>query len=111
MKPTKEQLAEPVKYVPKVGNHLEATWGAKSYWCECVILPKDKIALLGNLNVVRNMSEMEDIEFRPIKTDREIFIENAAKIMVDAGDGVINDISLGALYDSGLFTLTKNDAE
>lgn len=40
--------------------------------------------------------------FRPKKSDRENAIEKMSKIIHEATGGIINDISLGALYDAGL---------
>ncbi len=39
--------------------------------------------------------------FRPIKSEREKFIEVASKVLHQTEDGVINDISLGQLFDVG----------
>lgn len=60
--------------LPPVGSHLEVTFGNKSIWHECVLLPGKKIAIdrYAGWHV---MGWQDDFEFRPIKTEREKFVE------------------------------------
>ena len=99
-------IPRPAKaFVPEVGDNLESTWGKKSYWYECVILPNGKIALLDWINEVRNISELPDIEFRPIKSECELFIE--AAIDCHSSVGHSEERMLKAMYDSGKFKLVE----
>lgn len=87
---------------PPIGWHGECTYGARVAWRECVILPRNKIAIFGD-----NFQKIEQIEnsyhFRPIKTDRELAIEAALKVF---SVGIETDKLLftmaGALFDAGL---------
>lgn len=41
------------------------------------------------------------VQFRPIKSDRDKAIEEMSRIILSTDNGIINDISLGAIYDAG----------
>lgn len=47
-----------------------------------------------------------NLKFRPIKSDREKAIEEMSRIIHDH-DGIINDRSLGAIYDAGYRKVDK----
>lgn len=80
-----------------IGWHGECTWGDKVYWHECVILPKNKIAVF-DLDSIMVLSD--DFDFRPIKTERELAIEEMAKVM---SKGTVSTYMSVAekLYDAG----------
>lgn len=88
--------------LPPVGWHGEVTWGAKVEWYECVILPRGRVARADRLGewCALPISEHESIEFRPIKTERERFVDTVLKITDD-------EVLANELYKSGLFTLKE----
>lgn len=65
--------------LPPVGWHGECAWGSKVNFFECVILPNMILARkdVGGDWVVLPLGKHKQIEFRPIKTDKENFIETA----------------------------------
>lgn len=105
-----EPLAtRPTHYMPEVGDHLECTWGNKATWHECVILLKNRVALLGYLNEVRHMSEMQDIDFRPIQSERDKWIA-AAEACIEGKTGEpANSHHLALLVDAGLAKLSEGE--
>lgn len=97
-----EQKFKPKAFEPVVGFHGECIWGTKVTWCECVILPEGKLIYKNtNLPIDRwiEMDIPENAEFRPIKSDRELFIEKANNAI--RGDIFTIDDRLGAMYDAG----------
>lgn len=89
---------------PAVGSHLEVTFGNKSIWHECVVLPAKKIAIdrYAGWHV---MAWQDDFEFRPLKTERERAIEEISSIAITAcghESGLIPCRNIArALYDAG----------
>ena len=107
MKPALEKIKTD-EWAPEIGVECEAIWGAKAAWHECVILPRGEIAGLGWVNEVRCMPEMPSIEFRPIKSEREQFIEAGLLTSNCREDdhtaiGIFKD-----MYDSGKFKLVEH---
>ena len=45
--------------------------------------------------------KLNTCKFRPIKSEREKFIEKLSEVLHSTENGVINDISLGQAYDAG----------
>lgn len=90
------------KGLPPVGAHLETTWGYKACWHECVILPKNKIAIdrHGGWHV---MDAGRDFEFRSIKSERDKAIETIARYIVNSGTLMLgNGYKMAEfLYDAG----------
>ena len=82
--------------LPPVGSHLEVTFGNKSTWHECVVLPGKKIAIdrYAGWHV---MGWQDDFEFMPIKTEREKFVERAKDDFKDYAPSFYD-----RLWDSGL---------
>lgn len=85
---------------PPAGWHGEMTWGAKVEWYECVILPKNRIARDTRNHDwgVFEIDSYADVQFRPMKSDREKFVEAATVI------GKIEmpfESFISALYDAG----------
>lgn len=89
-------------FVPEVGGEYEMLY--HNEWVHVFFVGLDFDAR-GVFRVagdsLRSLS-YEEYSFQPIKSERELCIEQAAKIMFEVENGVINDNSLGALYDAGM---------
>ena len=86
--------------LPAVGSHLEVSWGKKVAWYECVVLPSNRLAIdrYAGWHVV---GWRDDYEFRPLKTEKEKFVERLVLIMNDNTNATFTEIS-GVLYDKDL---------
>lgn len=95
-------ITRPAKaFVPEVGDHLEVTWGDKAVWHECVILPSGKIAILGYVNEVRKIDKLDCIEFRPIKSELDLFIAKSREVTnANKDDAVTNDL-FNDMFEAG----------
>ena len=87
--------------LPPVGVPVELWFGGTfAYRCEF-------ITMRGNAYVVWNLDDDKpdcadymNSQFRPLRTEREKAIEDMSRVMHEH-DSVINDVTLGALYDAG----------
>ena len=93
--------------LPPVGVECEI-WELDGIWRKVEVVAHTKKGLVVEWNGEEHLIYRER-KFRPLKTEREWFIEAASKIMHQTEDGVINDISLGQLYDAGC-RFTENKA-
>lgn len=85
--------------LPPVGWHGEVTWGAKTSWHECVMLPSNRISYNSISGwVVNDVRNLEFVEFRPLKTERERFVEAAIACLTEFKSE--NQV-FGELYDAG----------
>jgi hypothetical protein len=109
-KPTKPAAQEwDGEGLPPVGWHGECTWGNKENSHECVILPGLKIAINFYTSwSVDQISQLEEVEFRPIRSqeqrEREEIINAAVKV-IDVRFGSPRSIYVGyceSLYDAGM---------
>jgi hypothetical protein len=95
--------------IPPVGWHGECTWASRVFFPQCVILPNGKVVIeFYGVWEVRNISELDQIMFRPIlsreQRDREEIINAAAKV-VEVKFGSPRSVYIAyceALYDAGL---------
>jgi hypothetical protein len=87
--------------LPPIGSHLEVAFGNKSLWHECVVLPSKKIAIdrYAGWHV---MAWQDDFEFRPIKTEREKFVERYAETVLSIEQKYDSKFIGGILYESGM---------
>lgn len=104
---TPEQLKEGVQpeapYVPKVGKECEVSVDGGMRWYKFVKTDKR------NLILDESWGEMLEglyVKFRPLRTEREIFIEKAVEDYLDqVGANAVNKKwfgrIFGAMYDSG----------
>ena len=85
---------------PPIGTICEMI-DDKETWLECEIIAHKNSFCIGWISS-RNAPFYTDdkSEFRPLRTEREKAIEDMSRIMHEH-DSVINDITLGALYDAG----------
>jgi hypothetical protein len=97
-----EFLAERPVFVPEVGVECEMTWGSKGSWFNCVTLTNNKVAILGDYNKIRNLSELYGVEFRPIKSERDLTIDAALEVY---NCGKQSADMAGALYDAGMLQM------
>jgi len=72
-------------YVPKVGDHIEVTWGNKSKWYECVVLSDKwfswkRYSEMSD-NPWANREIMIDTEFRPIQSEEDKAVEKIARFL------------------------------
>jgi hypothetical protein len=68
--------------IPPVGWHGECTWGNKENSHECVILPDLKIAINFYTSwSVDQISQLEGVEFRPIRSQAERDREDLAELL------------------------------
>jgi hypothetical protein len=68
--------------IPPVGWHGECTWGNKENSHECVILPDLKIAINFYTSwSVDQLSQLEGVEFRPIRSHAERDREDLAELL------------------------------
>jgi hypothetical protein len=120
--PTDTQLAESGAQIsaewdgniPPVGWHGECTWASKVFFPQCVILPNGKVVIeFYGLWEFRNISELDQIMFRPIlsreQRDREEIISAAAKV-VEVKFGSPRSVYIAyceALYDAGMLKRTE----
>ena len=71
---------------PEAGWHGECTCGPCWAWLECIILDENCfVAKAANTWLIRYKHELTNLQFRPLRTEREKAIESACNI-VDAGD-------------------------
>lgn len=87
--------------LPPVGWHGECTWGAKSTWHECVVCP----SVIAYKNICGRwvtdvFDSLGNLEFRPLRTEREKWIDDAHKIANDGGGFAASVQAIGALYDA-----------
>ena len=74
--------------LPPIGFHGEITWGKKEKWFECVVIPGNAIAIFSNGTwVVTDV--FHDVAFRPLRTDREKWVEQA--VIHATKEGYINE--------------------
>lgn len=85
---------------PPVGTICEML-DDKNTWLECEIIAHKNSFCIGWISS-RNAAfyTYDNSEFRPLRTEREKAIEDMSRIM-HQHDSVINDTTLGALYDAG----------
>lgn len=109
--------------IPDTGSHLEVTFGNKSIWHECVVLPNKKIAIdrYAGWHV---MAWQDDFEFRPLKSYRDKAIEAAIDMLPDScifvdlyncesGELLLGmkeklESFFGKYYDAGLLRLPED---
>jgi hypothetical protein len=102
--------------IPPVGWHGECTWASKVFFPQCVILPNGKVVIeFYGLWEFRNISELDQIMFRPIlsreQRDREEIINAAAKV-VEVKFGSPRSVYIAyceALYDAGMLRMPDED--
>ena len=93
--------------LPPVGVSVELWWGGSfAYNCE-FITRRGRHYVMWNLDADRpDAADYMNSEFRPLsslnplRTEREKAIEDMSRLMHEH-DSIINDITLGALYDAG----------
>jgi hypothetical protein len=104
-------MQDEINNQPSIGSHLEVTWGNKSMWHECVVLPKNKIAIDRHAGW-HVIAWQNDFEFRPIKSDREKAIEAAMEVALSQayfGETLsICERFSNGLYDAGLLRLPED---
>lgn len=101
---------------PPIGTLCEFSWARKVNWYPCVLLPDGYIAskkLPYAEWVVNKIVEFGDLEFRPIKSEKEKVIQAAAsefhkKCMADySGQPFIDGLT--ALYDAGMLQMPTKE--
>lgn len=87
--------------LPPIGVPVELWFGATfAYNCE-LIASRGHNYIVWNLDADRpDCADHLNTTFRPLRTEREKAIEEMSRLMHEH-DSVINDITLGALYDAG----------
>src|SRR5690606_1562127 len=90
---------------PPVGWHGECTWGKKAVWHDCVVCP-ERVAykVVTGEWVVTKISSLEAVEFRPIRSERERWVEESSKVFHGACmhdySGQHFALAMGAVYDA-----------
>ncbi len=95
-----------MKYMPKIGEECECTYSAKAVWNECVVVPRGKVVLFlqdGPRVINRDCT----FDFRPIKTERDKYMEMVADAICDASLEQLDEKSnvkriAGIIFDAGL---------
>jgi hypothetical protein len=105
--------------IPPGGWHGECTWGNKENSHECVILPGLKIAINFYTSwSVDQISQLEGVEFRPIRSQAEREREPVIIAALRAADPPADDEihprqylidSLNILYDAGMLRMPDED--
>jgi hypothetical protein len=105
--------------IPPAGWHGECTWGNKENSHECVILPDLKIAINFYTSwSVDQISQLEGVEFRPIRSQAEREREPVIIAALRAADPPADDEihprqylidSLNILYDAGMLRMPDED--
>lgn len=87
--------------LPPCGVPVELWFGGVfAYNCEFLVLRGDSY-VVWNLDADRpDCADRLNTAFRPLRTEREKAIEEMSRLMHEHGS-VINDTTLGALYDAG----------
>ena len=89
--------------LPPVGCECEIK---HKCWCgferfTVVAITKEYVIVEDDSVVAREQHyHLHDMTFRPLRTEREKAIEDMSRVMHEH-DSVINDVTLGALYDAG----------
>lgn len=129
-KPAAELVKDGLEICEKIEKKLTSVdndWHIRGEWppvgVECEILQSNisgdldwvrvKVIAYTEKSVVIEMLGSEilrsrDFKFRPIKSERERFIEAASRVLHQTEGGIINDISLGQMYDVG-FRQSKDE--
>lgn len=88
---------------PPVGTVCEVKTKTFKEWIKCFVVGKSScgyavIECYGYAFIIDSTHY-----FRPLRTEREMAIEDMSNIMhsVESQEGLINDLALGALYDAG----------
>lgn len=108
-----ELLAKrPEQWVPEVGEMCEVWVENAEYWAKITVLAVDKDTIVWRNGTDRKSYRGTRISnARPIKTQREEFMDKAMSIF--KGDNMeLYSVVAGALYDAGCrFNLTEKDGE
>ena len=93
--------------LPSIGIECEMKYkhSSNAHWRKCKVFAYDGgAAAIWHLDNGWNHAtiEISQYEFRKIKSERELVIEQISKIMysVQDGDGMINDLTIGAVVDA-----------
>jgi hypothetical protein len=102
-----------MSYVPVVGEVCEyAAYGCKFMKCEVMYLSATLIVI--KVKGADMSFRVGEASYRPIKTDREKFIELAAKLECkrDFRGGTLSSLQesiVGQMFDSGLYQLKEKN--
>ncbi len=95
--------------LPPIGYVCEATWGKEVTWHKCLIIP-DSMAAVKSTSGSWILISVDDLKFRPIKSEREKAIEAANEIWMRPELKSKSDV-FGALFDAGMLRLPENKNE
>ena len=88
------------KELPPVGTFCKVHH-QPGKWCECeVVAHRDGRCICWSTDLGKSVFSKDPSAFKPIADVRSKVIEDMSRIIHDNG-GVINDVSLGALYELG----------
>jgi hypothetical protein len=93
-------IKRPTKtFVPEVGFHGECTYAGRTL--ECVVVLKNRVCVFDHgFEVITPITP--DLDIRPIKSEREKFVENALKLDCEPHEGMLSRSDfVGAMYDAG----------
>lgn len=96
--------------LPPVGTHCECTWGWKGLWVECIYHGKlrNGMPIIEELDggLMEFESALENVEFRPLKSEAELKRGKAVADIAEIIDCIKTHHAAELVYDAGYRKVT-----